>query len=63
MCVFRRVKDHHDLREIPPVLKKTCVRQVVMLDKWFPLNYNTLDILDDLILLSLLVVLLVVYIR
>ena len=38
-CVFRRVKDH-DLLKYYPLLKKTCVRQVV-LDKWFPLaNYR-----------------------
>ena len=34
-CVFRRVKDRHDLLHCSPLLKKTCVRQVV-LDKWFP---------------------------
>ena len=39
LCVFRRVKDHHniDLLNCSPLLKKTCVRQVV-LDRWFPLN-------------------------
>ena len=34
-CVVRRVKDHRKLPKYSPLLKKTCVRQVV-LDKWFP---------------------------
>ena len=34
--MFRRIKDHHSLPRYSPLLKKTCVRQVV-LDKWFPL--------------------------
>ena len=38
-CVLRRVKDHHNLQKYSPLLKKTCVRQVV-LDKsgslWSP---------------------------
>ena len=29
-CVFRRVKDHHTLPEYSPLLKNTCVRQVVL---------------------------------
>ena len=37
LCVFRRVKDHHILLHDSPLLKKTCVRQVV-LDEWFPLK-------------------------
>ena len=37
LCVFRRVKDHHNLLHFSPRLKTTCVRQVV-LDKWFPLK-------------------------
>ena len=37
LCVFLRVKDHHNLQSYSPLLKKTCVRQVE-LDKWFPLN-------------------------
>ena len=37
VCVFRRVKDHHNLLEYSPLLKNTCVRRVV-LDKWFPLS-------------------------
>ena len=35
-CVFHRVKNHHGLLHDSPLLKNTCVRQVV-LDKWFPL--------------------------
>ena len=35
--VVRRVKDHHGLLHSSPVLKKTCVRRVV-LDKLFPLS-------------------------
>ena len=36
-CVFvGHVKDHHNLLNYSPLLKNTCVRQVV-LDKWFPL--------------------------
>ena len=37
LCVFRRVKDHHNLLHSSPLWEKTCVRQVV-LDKWFPLT-------------------------
>ena len=37
LCVFRRVKDHHNLLQYSPPSKKTCVRQVA-LDKWFPLS-------------------------
>ena len=33
VCAFRRVKDHHNLLHASPLLKLTCVRQVV-LDKW-----------------------------
>ena len=36
MRAFRRFKDHRALLHYSPLLKKTCVRQVV-LDKWFPL--------------------------
>ena len=36
VCAVYGVKDHHDLQIYSPLLKKTCVRQVV-LDKWFPL--------------------------
>ena len=36
-CVFRRVKDHHNLLHYLPLLKNSCVRQVV-LDKLFLLN-------------------------
>ena len=36
-CAFLPVKDHHDLPHASPLLKKACVRQVV-LDKWFPLT-------------------------
>ena len=32
---FRGVKDHHNLHKYSPLLKKTCVRQIV-LDKRFP---------------------------
>ena len=38
LCVFRRVKDHHHLLHDSPLLKNTCLRQVVI-DKWFPLTY------------------------
>ena len=37
---FGRVKDHHNLLHYSPLLKKACVRQVV-LDKWFPLIRTT----------------------
>ena len=37
LCVFRRVKDHPNLLHCSPLLKKICVRQVV-LDEWFPLT-------------------------
>ena len=37
LCVFRRVKDRHNLLHDLPLLKEPCVRQVV-LDKWFPLS-------------------------
>ena len=37
LCVFRRVKDHHNLLHHSPPLKKACARQVV-LDEWFPVN-------------------------
>ena len=40
VCVFRRVTDHHNLLHDSSLLKKACVRQVV-LDKWFPLMYDT----------------------
>ena len=33
------VKDHLNLTKYSPLLKKTCVRQVVS-DKWFPLRYT-----------------------
>ena len=36
LCGFRRVKDRHKLLCYLSLLKKACVRQVV-LDKWFPL--------------------------
>ena len=36
LCVFRGVKDHHNLQPYVPLLRKTCVRQVVS-DKWLPL--------------------------
>ena len=36
-CVFRRVKDHHNLPHDSPRLKSTCVIQVVF-DKWFPIE-------------------------
>ena len=36
LCVFCRVKDHHNLLHYSPLLKKASVRQVV-LDKLFPL--------------------------
>ena len=36
-CVFRRVKDHQNLQYYSPLLKKACVRQVV-LDNRFPLK-------------------------
>ena len=35
--LFRRVEDHRKLLYYSPLLKKTCVRQVV-LDKWLPLS-------------------------
>ena len=38
VCVFRDVKDHHNLPHYSPRSKNTCVRQVV-LDKWFPLIF------------------------
>ena len=41
LCAVYSVKDHHDLLDCSPLLKNTCVRQVV-LDKWFPLNSETL---------------------
>ena len=34
-ALFRRVKEHHDALHSSPLLKRACVRQV-MLDKWFP---------------------------
>ena len=37
LCAVYTVKDHCDLPYCSPLLKKTCVRQVV-LDKWFPLD-------------------------
>ena len=37
LCVVRHVEDHHNLLHDSPLLKKTCVGQVV-LDKWFPLS-------------------------
>ena len=37
LCVFCRVKDHHKLLHYSSLLKKTCVKQVV-LDKWLPLT-------------------------
>ena len=40
LCVFRRVKEHHNLLHDSTRLKKTCVRQVV-LDKWFPLKWGS----------------------
>ena len=36
LCVFRRVKDHHNLLHHSPLVKETSVGQVA-LDKWFPL--------------------------
>ena len=36
LYVFRRFKDHHDVPTYLSLLKKACVRQVV-LDKWFHL--------------------------
>ena len=41
LCVFRRVKDPQHLPHCSQLLKKTCVRQVVLdgwLDRWFPLG-------------------------
>ena len=40
LCVLCCVKDHNDLLYHSPLLKKTCVGQVV-LDKWFPLSMST----------------------
>ena len=37
LCVFRRVKDHHDSLHSSPLLKKARVRQLLV-DEWFPLN-------------------------
>ena len=37
VCAVYSVKDQHNLPNCLPLLRKTCVRQVV-LDKWFPLN-------------------------
>ena len=37
LCVVRCVKDHYKLLDDCQLLKKSCVRQVV-LRKWFPLN-------------------------
>ena len=37
VCVAYSVKDHKDLLHYLQLLKKTCVRQVV-LDRWFPLE-------------------------
>ena len=37
VCAVSGVNDHHNLQNYSPLLKKTCVRQVV-LDKWFPLR-------------------------
>ena len=36
-CICFCVKDHNNVLHYSPLLKKTCVRQVV-LDKWLPLN-------------------------
>ena len=58
-CVFRRFKDHDNLREYSPLLKKACVRQIE-LDKWFPhevhdvLHALQLDVADDDVLVHLL---------
>ena len=38
---FRSVKDHHNLPHYSQLLKRTCVRQVV-LDKWLPLTQKTI---------------------
>ena len=37
LSVSRRVKEHHNLPLCSRLLRKTCVRRVV-LDKWFPLS-------------------------
>ena len=37
LCAVYSVKDHHNLQDDSPVLKKTCVRQEV-LDEWLPLS-------------------------
>ena len=42
LCVFRRVKDYHDLLHYSQLLKNICVRQVV-LDKCFPLRNHSLQ--------------------
>ena len=36
-CAFRPVKDHHNVLRSSPLLKKACVRQVV-LDKLLPMK-------------------------
>ena len=36
LCALRSVKDHHNLQQLFPSLKNTCVRQAA-LDKWLPL--------------------------
>ena len=41
LWLFRRVKDRHNSLRYSPLLKKSCVRQVV-LDKWFPLTKGAL---------------------
>ena len=42
LCAVRRVKDHHILLNDSPLVKKACVRRVV-LDKWFPLNSGNVN--------------------
>ena len=39
LSVPASVKDHHNVLHDSPLLKKACVRRVV-LDKWFPLTYG-----------------------
>ena len=38
LCGFRRVKDHHYVLHCSPMLKKTCVRHVVLAEQ-LPLKY------------------------
>ena len=61
LCVFRCVKDDHNLLYFSPFLKKTFVSQVV-LDKWFPLNeyeYNR-DVVITIIIITIIIIVIII---